>query len=216
MGHVRKGKAVIHLGEPVSSAYLVRGGVLAAEFSLDATEGGIYCGIFQRNSLYVPTLEDGSLSHVTLSAVTSADVLAIPRAYLRSLALANPALLVGLHESTVNQFQFFAALMAVFPRLPVEYRILCLYWCLSDETLGKDGSRRLPGRFTHEVTSRFIGASREEVTRKLKLLVSSGLLLEDARSYSMSADVAFLLQSKGIPDVILSKKSPRKIQGDSE
>ena len=107
----------------------------------------------------------------------------------------NPQLLLTVFDQTVQKLHENAQINALRQVHPTEINLLALLWQSSWAL--PNGTREIPKEYDQHLLAEILGIQREEVSRRRKDLVNSGLLFKDMSSSILSADVPKVLMSAG-------------------
>jgi CRP-like cAMP-binding protein len=167
---VRKGELLVQTGQIHHGMIIVQSGWLAADID------DVCVAILPPNSFYALNLgETARPAAANLRAVSSdTNIVVIDRDTLGSVLSEAPGVLLAICGSLVQVLGRHFTDTAKRITEPLEVRLAGFLWSIGIPA--GDGSRRIPSVIPQPYIASYLGASREEVSRKRQLLIRSGYL----------------------------------------
>lgn len=140
---------------------------------------------------------NGPAASARFEVATPVELVSFSRELLREEILKNPLVVDLILGSLIRAGDYRRMMLSSIAVESVDVRILRLLWFLG-ETDSSTGIRKAPP-LSNVALARCVGASREEVTRKLKGLFKTGLVTEQGEHYVLPPSTGFLLENAQIP-----------------
>lgn len=187
-----KGERLIRAGALVDSVAFVHSGWVALEVR-NISVMLLRPGEAYMNSFYL----DERRAAVEVRAMSSASVALLDRRALKSVLARSPDLLFAIFERAVVRMDLLYVAQAKLGTDPLEVRLAWLLWTLGQPA--PHGARRLPEEVPQNVLAGMLGASREEINRKRRMLMRAGFLSVDESGTRLDASTALLLGAHDYP-----------------
>lgn len=167
---VRKGELLVQTGQIHQGMIIVQSGWLAADID------DVCVDILPPNSFYVLNLgATARAAACNLRAVSSdTNIAVVDRDTLGSVLSEAPGVLMSICDSLVQLLSKHFTNTAKRITEPLELRLASFLWSIGIPV--GDGSRRIPSAIPQPYIASYLGASREEISRKRQLLIRSGYL----------------------------------------
>mgnify|MGYP005750993047 CR=1 FL=1 len=172
--NVKKGAVIWRMGELIKKVALIDSGFVCVELG-NAEGPETICGIHPAGSLLLTGLGPG-VSPLTLRALTPLVLTELDAGVFAKALLTSPGATSFVFDYILRLAYAQRSLIPAFAGAPVEKRLAHAYWTLSSP--GPDGRRWVAKSVSQADIARYVGTSREEVSRKTQLLVKEGLLVE--------------------------------------
>lgn len=175
---LQKNEVLVRAGEMPSDVILVQSGWLVAELD------NVCVSLLPPNSVYFLYALEAKASVCDLLAVANNTTVAvIDKDTLWSVLEESPSILSGLCDSLVQQIGKSQVAIARRVTEPLERRLANLLWETGIPC--GNGARRIPNIIPQKYMASYLGASREEISRKRKMLVVAGCLTERDNDWYM-------------------------------
>lgn len=167
---VRKGEVLVQTGQVHRGMIVVQSGWLAADID------DVCVAILPPNSFYVLNIGASARpAACNLRAVSSdTNIVVVDRETLSSVLVDAPSVLMSICDSLVQLLGKTFTDTAKRITEPLELRLAGFLWNIGIPV--GDGSRRIPSAIPQPYIASYLGASREEISRKRQLLIRSGHL----------------------------------------
>lgn len=168
---LQKNEVLVRAGEMPGDVILVQSGWLVAELD------NVCVSLLPPNSVYFLYALEAKAAVCDLLAVASNTTVAvIDKNTLWSVLEESPTTLSALCDSLVQQIGKAQIATARRVNEPLERRLALLLWETGIPCGG--GARRIPSIIPQKYMASYLGASREEISRKRGMLSNSGCLVE--------------------------------------
>lgn len=167
---VKKGELIVQTGQIYQGMIIVQSGWLAAEID------DVCVAVLEPNSFFLVNLGDSTRAAAcNLRAVSSnTSIAVIDSKTLACIVADSPAVLMLVCEKLLDHLAKYFSETAKRVTQPLEMRLAGFLWNLGMPA--DDGTRRIPSAIPQQCIASYLGASREEVSRKRQLLIRSGYL----------------------------------------
>jgi len=136
-------------------------------------------------------------SNVDVRAMSTVSICLLNRQVLRDLLPRYPNVFYSLFDAAMRRFEHLYIVRSRQRLDPLEVRLAWLLWTLSQSEA--DGIRRVPNEVPQSVLASILGASREEINRKRRMLLRAGFLSADEHGARLEASIALLLGAHDYP-----------------
>jgi CRP-like cAMP-binding protein len=168
---LQKNEVLVRAGEMPGDVLLVQSGWLVAELD------NVCVSLLAPNSLYFLYALEAKAAVCDLFAVASnTSVAVLDKSTLWSVLEESPSTLAALCDNLVQQIGKAQVATARRVNEPLERRLAHLLWETGVPSGG--GARRIPNMIPQKYMASYLGASREEISRKRGMLVDTGCLVE--------------------------------------
>jgi len=187
---VRKGSVLVEAGRVADSAIFFHAGWYALAIADVVVE------FYGPGDAFLPPLDRApARSPGRLKALTRGAVAIVPTAVLRDVLATEPLVSLGIANLALSMVMRSRVMYARMNRDPLEIRLAYVLWSLSEPW--PDGRRRVVAQLPQAEIASFLGVPREEVSRKRRMLVRSGYLVEEDGETWMDPSTPMLLTSSG-------------------
>lgn len=145
-----------------------------------------------------PTLLEGAPLFSSMRALGPVVIMAFDLKILQGIFLRNPETLLKVFDVTLHRAYKYQAILHNLGGVNIEVKYAAILWSLG--TPQKDGSRRIPDVITQADIASLLRTTREEISRKRKLLVTAGYLFskqeETGMHWYLSAEAPLLFEGQ--------------------
>jgi CRP-like cAMP-binding protein len=180
---VPKGEILVRTGQFFDSIIFVQSGWLAADI------GDVCVNLMPSNTLFLLWLGSAprpAISNVRVVAAGTSIAL-LDRKALEEALLESPRTLMTMYDDLLRHLKACHERTSAIAQDPLEQRLAAFLWEYGIPT--EDGGRRVPSGIPQQDLASYLGASREELSRKRQLLIRSGYLLKKEDGWSIVAEL---------------------------
>lgn len=188
---LHKGQVVVQTGQIFRDIIIVQSGWLALEID------DVCVNLLSTNAVYFICLEnDAQPATCNLAAVSDADVAVISKEVFRGVAFETPQVLLKLCDGLLQNMVKAFVDTAKRGTEPLEVRLANFLWGISLPVEG--GSRRIPSAIPQPYLASYLGASREEISRKRQMLIRAGYMLKHGDDWYMERSTLSSVKGYGL------------------
>lgn len=187
-----KGERLFRFGQIVDSVAFVYGGWVALEIR------GASVLLLRPGDAHLNALEFVERrADVEARAMSAASVALLDMKTLKAVLPRYPDVLFAIYERATSRIDLLFLAQARQGGDPLEVRLAWLLWTLAHPE--PDGARRLTDEVPQSVLAGMLGASREEINRKRRMLVRTGYLAAGTHGARLDPSTALLLGAHDYP-----------------
>ncbi|HEU4622155.1 MAG TPA: Crp/Fnr family transcriptional regulator [Burkholderiaceae bacterium] len=187
-----KGERLIRAGQIVDTVAFIYAGWVALE------SRGVSVLLLRPGETCLNAFDlEARRSDVDVRAMSPASVALIDRRALRGLLPRYPEVFYTLFQRVMQRVESLFIAQARQGPDPLEVRLAWLLWTLGEPEA--DGTRRVSNEVPQSVLASLLGASREEINRKRRMLMRAGFIIPDTDGTRLAASIALLLGAHDYP-----------------
>lgn len=187
---VKKGKVIFYQYEESTDLYIILEGSVKASLS-DSEGKELVLNIFKKGDFFGElSLLDGKPRSATIVTTEDSIIGVLKREHFLKLLKNNPMISISLLSALVERIRMTDEMLGAMAFLDVSRRILKFLMNIAEKEgeKTKDGLIKIK-KITHRELASCTGASREAVTKALKVLKFKGILREEEGFFFISPNI---------------------------
>ncbi|MGC8937463.1 MAG: Crp/Fnr family transcriptional regulator [Thermodesulfovibrio sp.] len=187
---VKKGEIIFYQSDESTDLYIILDGAVKACL-LDSDGKELILNIFKKGDFFGElSLLDGRPRSATIIAIEDSVVGVLKREHFLKLLKNNPMIVISLLSALVERIRMTDEMLGAMAFLDVSRRIIKFLMNVAEKEgeKTKDGLIRIK-KITHRELASCTGASREAITKALKVLKFKGILKEEEGFFLISPHI---------------------------